>query len=74
MLKMIDKKIITILQIKSKPRPESFLLVDSQDFFFRFRVGGTKKNNWSLSELFFYLQKKNNSKISKVNHQSVLNL
>ena len=41
-----------------------FLLVDLREFFFRFRVGGTKKNkikklwkwpvNWSFSELFFF--------------------
>ena len=47
--------------VSSKAR--IFLLVDLQDFFFRFRVGGTRKINkkalkmtsyWSFSVLFFF--------------------
>ena len=60
-----------------------FLLVDLPEFFFRFRVGGTKKRRKKSSEndqlsghflsIFFNISR-TNSKTSKVNQQSVLNL
>ena len=43
-----------------------FLLVDLKELFFRFRVGGTKKN-------FFLNISRKNSKTGKANQLSVLN-
>ena len=67
--------------------PAFFLLVDSQEFVFRFRVEGWKKKIFffsfselffSFSELFFLISPEQTVKlyiyISKVNQQSVLNL
>ena len=59
-----------------------FLLVDLQDFFFRFKVGvegGTKKINKKaltghFKAFFFLISPEKNSKTSMVNQQSVLNL
>ena len=39
---------VTCIRIKSQAR--IFLLVDLRDFFFRFRVGRTKKNKQKSSE------------------------
>ena len=36
----VDQRFLKNLNIKAR----IFLLVDLRDFFFRFRVGGTKKN------------------------------
>ena len=60
-----------------------FLLVDLRDFFFRFRVGGWKIVNKKALKMtswlvifwaFFNISRIKNSKTSKVNQQSVLNL
>ena len=66
------------LKLSSIIRPDFFLLVDLQDFFFRFRVGETKKEalkmtSWLvISELFFNISRKKVKLKSKVNQQSVL--
>ena len=58
------------------------LLIDSKEIFFRFRVGGggTREKSskmtsvdWSFSEYFLNISR-TNSKTSKINQQSVLNL
>ena len=61
-----------------------FLLVDLQEIFFKFRVEETKKKDKSSendqltghfqSFYFFFNISRTNSKTSKVNQQSVLNL
>ena len=58
---------------------QNILFVDSQIFFFRFRVGGRKKNEKSFFSFFFrafflFNISRKNSKSSKVNQQSTLNL
>ena len=47
-----------------------FLLVDLKELFFRFRVGGTKKNFFFF---FFFNISRKNSKTGKANQLSVLN-
>ena len=75
---------------KSQTQARFFLLVDLREFFFRSRVGGTKKKSSENDQLtghfqsfffFFFFQSffffnisRKNSKTNKVNQQSVLNL
>ena len=80
----------TEMMVRHFFRPDFFLLVDLRDFFFRFRVWGTKKKKKSsendqstghfkgfffyIFRAFFFNISRTNSKTSKVNQQSVLNL
>ena len=66
----------------SSEKARILLLVDLQEFFFRFRVKGTKKNqkNSENDQLtghfqnFFFIISRINSKTSEASQQSVLNL
>ena len=76
--------------VDKKPNARIFLLVDLQDFFFRFRVGGRKKKEKKVLKMtlighfqsffffrafFFLISPEKKSKTRKVNQQSVsLNL
>ena len=60
--------------VSNSSKDRIFLLVDLQDFFPRFSVGGKEKSSENDQLTSFFYIPRTNSKTSKVNRQSVLNL